>query len=277
VTGLARLPHLITYHTTYCGRAKAEGPLAWYTLAATIVEAFSLMTLPEGTKTTVIDPEIEVELRRLGSNTKPVHIPNGVNTTLFRPNYSKKESRQSLNLPTEGTLLVSLGRITKAKRPLDLIEVFAEVEKKTSDVWLMIARDGELTNRAKQLVKKRDLKRVKFVGQVPHSVVPRFLACCDYYVLPSAYEGHPLSLLEAMACGLPCVVSMIPNLRIVEDANCGIRIDFNNRAAAAERIISYVSGDNSSHSLNARQYAVDNLDWNVIAARYLHQLTEIAH
>ncbi len=85
-----------------------------------------------------------------------------------------------------------------------------------------------------------------------------------------------MTLSEAMASGLPCIVSDIPNLRLVEDAKCGIVVDFNNGEKAAQGIINYCLGeDNSDHSRNAREYALNNLDWTIIAGRYLNEFKRI--
>ena len=96
-------------------------------------------------------------------------------------------------------------------------------------------------------------------------------ACSDYYIMSSKYEGQPLTLLEAMASGLPCIVSDIPNLRIVEEADCGIIVDFSNKEKAAHGIIDYIKQDNSEHGKNARKYAEEHLDWSIIAEKYLRQ------
>jgi len=82
-------------------------------------------------------------------------------------------------------------------------------------------------------------------------------------------------LLEAMASGLPCIVSDIPALRIVEEARCGIVVDFNNVETAASQIIEYLGADNTNHPRNAREYAVSNLDWEIIARRYLREFEKL--
>jgi glycosyltransferase involved in cell wall biosynthesis len=56
---------------------------------------------------------------------------------------------------------------------------------------------------------------VTFVGAVPHDDVSAYFHLCDLFVLPSLYEGLPLALLEAMACGRPAIFSDLDPARRV--------------------------------------------------------------
>ena len=184
--------------------------------------------------------------------------------------------RRKFGIPEDGSIILSLGRLTEAKQPLRLIEVFSAIEKEMKGVTLIIAGKGELLEKTKEFAKQKKLKKVIFLGYVDHEKeAPDLCACSDYYIMTSKYEGQPLTLLEAMASGLPCIVSDIPNLRIVEEANCGIIVNFDDEENASQEIISYLEGDNSEHSNNAREYAVKNLDWKIIAGRYLEEFERL--
>ena len=129
----------------------------------------------------------------------------------------------------------------------------------------------------KELVQKIGLDSVLFLGYVDNQDLPNLYACADYYIMTSKYEGLPLTLLEAMASGLPCIVSDIPNLAIVRDADCGIIVDYTGADLASEQILHYLLNQNSEHSQNARKYALENLDWHLISEKYLKLFIEIAH
>jgi len=64
-------------------------------------------------------------------------------------------------------------------------------------------------------------------------------------------------------------------LKIVEEAKCGIVVDFNKVEAAANQLVEYLGRDNINHSRNAREYAVSNLDWEIIAKRYLEEFKKL--
>ncbi len=76
---------------------------------------------------------------------------------------------------------------------------------------------------------------------------------------------------------MACVVSNVPHFEIIKDANCGMIVDYNSVKKAARQIIEYLKGDNLNHSKNARQYAVDNIGWQMIAQRYVGNLRDYAH
>jgi len=232
----------------------------------------------EGVEFTGVSSEVCKNLVEIGiSKQKITYIPNGVDTKLFKPSASddKKSLRKKFGIPEENLIILSLGRLTEQKQPQKLIEVFSLIEKEMKDVTLVIAGKGELLEKKKKIDKQKKLKNVVFLGYIVEEDKPDLYACSDYYIMASKYEGQPLTLLEAMASGLPCIASNIPNLRLVEDANCGIMVDFNDVEKAAKRIITYLEGVNSEHSKNARGYAVKNLDWKIIAGMYLEEFKKI--
>jgi len=143
-------------------------------------------------------------------------------------------------------------------------------------ITLVVAGDGELLGGARKLATEKGLNNVRFPGYLDHEkTVPDLYSCSDYYIMTSKFEGQPLTLLEAMASGLPCIASDIPALRVVKQARCGIVVDFNNAEEAASQIIEYLGKDNTNHSRSAREYAVSNLDWEIITKRYLAEFKKL--
>jgi glycosyltransferase involved in cell wall biosynthesis len=156
-----------------------------------------------------------------------------------------------------------------------MIEVFSHLEKDLGDVTLCIAGKGELLEETKDLAEKMGLRKVLFLGYVDDRDLPDLYACADYYIMTSKYEGLPLTLLEAMASGLPCIVSDIPNLKIVKDTDCGIVVDFTDPSVALTHVVDYLKLNHRDHGVNARNFAISSLDWKIIAEDYLRALKTV--
>jgi 1,2-diacylglycerol 3-alpha-glucosyltransferase len=126
--------------------------------------------------------------------------------------------RKKLGIPEDDIVLLSVGRLTHQKRPYTLIEVFSYLERELGNVTLCVAGKGELLEGTKSLAEKMGLQKVLFLGYVDDQDLPDLYACADYYIMTSKYEGGmpPLTLAEAMASGLPCIVSDIPNLALCQ-------------------------------------------------------------
>jgi glycosyltransferase involved in cell wall biosynthesis len=149
------------------------------------------------------------------------------------------------------------------------VDNFALLEKQIGNVTLLISGNGELFEQTKDYVKKMNVTKIRFLGYLDDKDIPDLYACCDYYIMTSKYEGLPLTLLEAMASGLPCIVSDIPQLKIVRDANCGITVHFEDIEKASAQIYSYLTVKNHlDHSHNAREYVINWLSWEMIAQKY---------
>jgi glycosyltransferase involved in cell wall biosynthesis len=140
---------------------------------------------------------------------------------------------------------------------------------------LVIAGKGELLEKCIEYAKQKQIRNIKFLGYVSEKDKLLLFSSSDYYILVSNYEGQPLTLLEAMSSGLACIVSDIPNLKNVEDAECGLIIDTNNISKTSKELIEYLRKNHSDHSKNARKYAIKNLDWKIITEKYLDEFNKI--
>ena len=270
---------LVTIHSTYYGKMVQRVDPKSYNKIASQIERYCLNKIDKRARFTGVGINVCKELEEIGVDRQKItYIPNGVNTEQFKPSDNKKRLRKKFGIPEDDLILLSLGRLTEAKQPLKLIEVFSVIEKKMNDITLVIGGMGELLNKTKEFVRQKKLKNVKFLGYVDREKdAPDLYACSDLFIIPSKYEGAgpTLTLAEAMASGLPCIVSDIPNFRFIDGDKSGIVVDFNDIGKAAKRIIEYVRRDNSEHAKNAREYAIKNLDWKIIARRYLGEFEKI--
>lgn len=98
------------------------------------------------------------------------------------------------------------GRFARPKNHVFLIDIFKEIINYNASCILLMAGDGELFEDIKCKAKKYGLEnKCMFLGI--RDDIPKLLQAMDIFVLPSLFEGFPISLIEAQTCGLPCVIS----------------------------------------------------------------------
>lgn len=276
---------LITMHGTYylfSIFAQSALPLykkLYYKMTAKI-EKYCLNKINLEKKTiTCVSRHVCKGIEEMGVESKRpiIYVPNGVNIDKIMPTSNKKSLRNKFNIRENDIVILSLCRLTRHKRPYDMIDVFSLIEKEIKNATLVMAGLGELFSQSKKFAHKKNVKNIMFLGYVDEVDKPDLYACSDYFITASEYEGGEpnLAVAEAMASGLPCIVSDIPGLRIVEDAKCGINVDFNDIEKAAKKIVGYLVKNNSEHSKNAREYAIKNLDWTGIAERYFEEFEKV--
>lgn len=134
-------------------------------------------------------------------------IPNAINTMYFLPNQEFYYNfRQKLNIPNNALVLGHVGRFVGVKNHLFLLEIFEKLRRKYPNSYLVMVGSGELFSEIKEKITSLGLSDwVRLVGI--QSNVHEWLQVFDVFVMPSILEGFPVSVVEAQAAGLPCVVS----------------------------------------------------------------------
>ncbi len=133
-----------------------------------------------------------------------VVVNNGIQTTRFAFNQEKRINiRQTLGIGSDTKLIGHVGSFNEQKNQRYLIEI---LEKLEGEYKLLLLGKGHLRESIEQEVQARGLSdRVIFGGVTDR--VEDYLCAFDLLVMPSLYEGLPLSLIEAQASGLKCIVS----------------------------------------------------------------------
>ena len=153
----------------------------------------------------VISEEIDRELQVLGvPAAKRWFIPNGADTERFAPATpsAQRQLRAELGLP-EGKLVIFTGRLESEKRVDLLLALWPEVRARVPDAHLLVLGTGSLEGE----YRRQAVEHVHFMGGMA-DVAP-YLRAADVFVLPSVTEGLSVSMLEAMACGLPALVTQV--------------------------------------------------------------------
>lgn len=132
-------------------------------------------------------------------------VRNGVDLEAFTPPPDQNDRQTPENSPRKrGFKLLSVGHLIERKGHDRVIEAMAGIK----DTTLTIVGGGPEETALKRLVAEKGLEaRVTFSGEHPHTALPGFYRDADALVLGSTREGWPNVLLEAMACGTPCVAT----------------------------------------------------------------------
>ena len=133
-------------------------------------------------------------------------LPNAIETQKYSFNEGERNiCRQELNLTSE-FLIGHIGRFVPQKNHVSLVEIFHQVYNVSPKTHLLLVGDGPLKSSVQEKVKSLGLENnVHFTGY--RSDIAFLLNSMDLFVLPSLYEGLPMSCLEAQASGLPCIIA----------------------------------------------------------------------
>lgn len=120
--------------------------------------------------------------------------------------------------------LLHIGRFNEQKNHKGLLEAFAQIVKTFPDCCLQLIGDGDLEEETKNEVKSLGLQeKVLFLGNQTN--VHPFLQAADLFLLPSKFEGMPMTIIEAMGTGLPIVASAVGGVPdMLEDGVSGILV-----------------------------------------------------
>ena len=155
------------------------------------------------------------EAQKLGFPPERIHlIPNGISLNDAYP-VSREGIRLRLGLGEREVVIGFVGRLVPQKAPEFLLEAFAEVAPNFPETRLVMVGDGPLGPFLKKRVRELSLDdRVLLPGFMEgRTVLPAF----DIFALPSAYEGFPYVLLEALAAGLPVVATRVGGTEMAID------------------------------------------------------------
>jgi 1,2-diacylglycerol 3-alpha-glucosyltransferase len=162
-------------------------------------------------------------LLKFGVDTQIEVLPNGVDLSPIRL-VKDPVSRSDLGFGEEDVLLIYTGRLGPEKNLPLLLRSFAGTAKAYDHVGLLIVGDGPERDNLEDRVQYMGIAdRVHFTGMVPYKEMPRYLATADAFVTASVTEVHPLSVIEAMAAGLPVLGIESPGVGdTVEDEVTGL-------------------------------------------------------
>lgn len=194
----------------------------------------------------------------------------GVDQTRFFPSSDTKQKKSVL----------FVGRVRKEKGIHDLLLAWKQVKQVCSDVVLTVVgsdfTDGEFLNQAFSL---NIADSVKMVGPLPHEKIPDVMRQASLFCLPSYGEGTPVSIMEAMSCGLPIVATRVGGIPdIVIYNQMGLLVDKGDVQGLAEAIISLLMRPDECNRLSqeAEIYAREHFSGEKSSDRLVSLYNELS-
>lgn len=134
-------------------------------------------------------------------------IPNGIDIHRFTYSEAKRKIvRQSLGILEDEFVIGHIGRFTKPKNHIFLLQTFSAYLKKHPHSRLLLVGDGTLLQPMKKICGQMNImNHVIFTGA--RSNTEDYYQIMDVFAFPSLWEGLPVSVVEAQASGLPCLIS----------------------------------------------------------------------
>jgi glycosyltransferase involved in cell wall biosynthesis len=169
-----------------------------------------------------------------------VLVPNGIELASFIAAAATPQPRSDLGLPPSGRLIGCVGNLRVEKNHRLALLALARLVSERMDVHLVLCGDGDQRSHLESLTRTLGIAdRVTFLGY--RLDVPQILAALDLLLIPSRYEGLPLSVLEAWAASRPIVATAVPGIcDLIQDGEDGLLVppeDPNQMAAAIQRVL----------------------------------------
>jgi L-malate glycosyltransferase len=169
-------------------------------------------------------------------------IYNGVNLAPFsnsRPDRSAV--RREIGVGADDLVLLQVARLDYLKDHATALRTLAQLRPQRPNARLILVGEGEERNAIEELIQKLDLSaNVRLLGL--RSDVDRLLAAADVFLLTSISEGIPLTLIEAMAAGVPVVSTNVGGVpEVIEDTQTGLLAPAGDDAALAGNVLRLIS------------------------------------
>lgn len=206
------------------------------------------------------------------------HIPNGIDTDLFRPDGEMRARWRCELGVSESFVWLAVGRFEVPKDYPNLLTAYARVAQSHPHSLLLLAGDGPLRNEMEGIVCSLGIQhRVRFLG-VRRDVL-QLMNAADAYVMSSSREGLPNVLLEAHATGLPVVATDVGgNREIVRDGESGFIVPSRNPdalARAMQHLMSMSEHDRLQMGAVGRQHIIENYSMEHVVQQWENLYREL--
>ena len=241
--------HLSTSSVNGCMAARLAGIPCVATVHGmsgklSFIFADHMIGVSEGVKQHLISQGIKPE--RITTIYNGVDVPADLLTKL--------EARNQFGIPTDAIVFGTVSRLTPMKGIEYSLRAFVEILKAIPTAIYVLVGDGDYSEHYKELTKELKIDdKVKFLGYQSKVFEP--LAAMDIFLFPSLKEAMGISVVEALAVGLPVVSTNVGGLPEVVTANVGSLVPPENSASIAQEAIAIANGNRDRLSCEAKERA----------------------
>lgn len=194
------------------------------------------------------------------------YVPGiGIDTQRFVPEMTRRENmRHQLGLVADEVMLLSVGELNKNKNHREIISILPRLK---GNYKYIICGQGAEEQALKDLVQQLGLsQQINFLGY--RADIPDILQAADIYCFPSYREGLSVALMEAMASGLPCVVSDIRGNRDLIDDQGGSKFSLGDTETLYQALQSLIDRADLRHQFGAyNRQKMKQFDKEIVQAR----------
>jgi glycosyltransferase involved in cell wall biosynthesis len=207
---------------------------------------------------------------------KIVTIPNGIDVKPFAVRDEKKQRRirKDLKIPYDAVVVGMVARLMYQKAPEEFLKVASLVLKNTTKrVIFLLIGDGELRPHLEKICEAMHLTNSLYMIGTQENI-PDILQAVDIYLLTSRWEGLPITILEAMAAGLPVIASNIPgNNELVIHGLTGMLYPPGDLERLAEQILNLISNIDLRLKMGLAGQKIVNKNYTI--ERMVHRTQEL--
>jgi len=206
------------------------------------------------------------------SDRKIVILPNGIDASEFKNLPERGKFRSSYGLDSSQKIVIYLGRINAIKG-LDLLtRAFAELSGSQSDLKLVIVGpdEGYLSSLKALIMKLKITDKVLLTGPLWGEDKLQAYIDSDVYVLPSLYDWFPLTVLEAMACGLPVIISDRCGIASAINGKTGVSFSYDDKEQLKRALAQMLSDEKMRREFGDRGKALvrEQFTWERVATKF---------
>jgi glycosyltransferase involved in cell wall biosynthesis len=250
-------PLIITCHRGDVLEEPYRNPLYYWLQVITLKKATHIIAVSREIKDILIS-QLRVEACKISV------ISCGVDTSFFKPLKDKQKIRKKLRLPEDKDIVLFIGSLSYRKG----IDVVFECAKRMQEILFILIGNWEKRTYHKLLEKIPPNCRI--VGAISPAEIPWWLNASRVFLLPTRSEGTPVSLLEALACGVPAVTSRVGGIpEVMENGKTGWMISIEEIDAIISKIKELLNNKNKRNYMAnyAREIIIKKFAQNIITQK----------